>query len=247
MNLRPNSGRPTSVDRSLLERPLRKPEAESDFYFVEADDPETAVARIIELVKTRIPRCFGLDPICDVQVLCPMNRGGVGARSANVELQVALNPAGERKVERFGPSRLATRSCRSRTITTKRSTTANIGFVEDVEPEEGELTVSFDGRSVTTPCCSVVCYTPASPAASGLWFWLGRRRPSPSRCATSRGAALVKAGGMAKRGRLEALDVGRHPAMMAVAVLFGEQESTEQVNCTVSSMHQACPLHASNC
>jgi exodeoxyribonuclease V alpha subunit len=81
---------------------LRKPEAESDFYFVEAADPETAVARIIELVKTRIPRRFGLDPIRDVQVLCPMNRGGVGARSLNIELQAALNPAGERKVERFG-------------------------------------------------------------------------------------------------------------------------------------------------
>jgi hypothetical protein len=34
---------------------LRKPETESDFYFVEADDPETAVPRIVELVKTRIP------------------------------------------------------------------------------------------------------------------------------------------------------------------------------------------------
>jgi exodeoxyribonuclease V alpha subunit len=81
---------------------LRKPEAESDFYFVEADDPETAVPRIIELVKTRIPRRFGLDPIRDVQVLCPMNRGGVAARSLNIELQAALNPAGECKVVRFG-------------------------------------------------------------------------------------------------------------------------------------------------
>jgi exodeoxyribonuclease V alpha subunit len=71
---------------------LRKPEAESDFYFVEADDPEAAVPLIIELVKTRIPRRFGLDPIRDVQVLCPMNRGGVGARSLNIELQAALNP-----------------------------------------------------------------------------------------------------------------------------------------------------------
>ena len=34
---------------------LAKPEGESDFYFVQADDPETAVPRIIELVKTRIP------------------------------------------------------------------------------------------------------------------------------------------------------------------------------------------------
>jgi hypothetical protein len=63
-----------------------------------ASDPETTVGRIIELVKTRIPRRFGLDPIRDVQVLCPMNRGGVGARSLNIELQKA---AGTRR--RLGP------------------------------------------------------------------------------------------------------------------------------------------------
>ena len=81
---------------------LNPPEAESDFYFVQVEDPETAVARIIELVKTRIPKRFGFDPIRDIQVLCPMNRGGAGARSLNIELQAALNPAGDRKVERFG-------------------------------------------------------------------------------------------------------------------------------------------------
>ena len=31
-----------------------------------------------------------------------MNRGGAGARSLDIELHAALNPAGERKVERFG-------------------------------------------------------------------------------------------------------------------------------------------------
>ena len=81
---------------------LAKPVNDSDFYFVLADDPETAVPRIIDLVKTRIPHRFGLDPLRDIQVLCPMNRGSVGARSLNIELQKALNPAGERKVERFG-------------------------------------------------------------------------------------------------------------------------------------------------
>jgi exodeoxyribonuclease V alpha subunit len=75
---------------------------DSDFYFVQADEPETAVLRIIDLVKTRIPKRFGLDAIRDIQVLCPMNRGGVGARSLNIELQAALNPADDRKVERFG-------------------------------------------------------------------------------------------------------------------------------------------------
>ena len=80
---------------------LGRSETESDFYFVPADDPDTAVSRIVELAKTRIPKRFGLDPIRDIQVLCPMNRGGVGARSLNIKLQSAINPAGDRKVERF--------------------------------------------------------------------------------------------------------------------------------------------------
>jgi ATP-dependent exoDNAse (exonuclease V) alpha subunit len=84
---------------------LRKPEDDSDFYFVAADDPETAVLRIIELVKTRIPRRFGLDPIRDIQVLCPMNRGGVGARSLNIELQKALNPSSAAWPPKNGVSR----------------------------------------------------------------------------------------------------------------------------------------------
>src|SRR5712664_1136956 len=75
---------------------LEPPVTDSDFYFVSVEEPEVAVQRIIELVKTRIPRRFGLNPIRDIQVLCPMNRGGVGARSLNIELQAALNPADDR-------------------------------------------------------------------------------------------------------------------------------------------------------
>jgi len=41
--------------------------------------------RIIDLVKTRIPARFGLNSIRDIQVLCPMNRGGIGARSLNID------------------------------------------------------------------------------------------------------------------------------------------------------------------
>jgi len=32
-----------------------------DFYFVQVDDPATAISRIIELAKTRIPKRFGLN------------------------------------------------------------------------------------------------------------------------------------------------------------------------------------------
>jgi exodeoxyribonuclease V alpha subunit len=99
---------------------------------------------------SRMPRRFGLDPIRDVQVLCPMNRGGVGARSLNIELQAALNPAGERKVERFGWTFApGDKVMQIENDYDKEVYNGDIGFVARVEPEEGELTASFDGRSVT--------------------------------------------------------------------------------------------------
>jgi exodeoxyribonuclease V alpha subunit len=129
---------------------LSKPEGASDFYFVQADDPESAVPRIIELVKTRIPQRFGLDPIRDIQVLCPMNRGGVGARSLNIELQAALNPAGERKVERFGWTFApGDKIMQIENDYEKEVYNGDIGYVDDVDPDVGELTASFDGRAVT--------------------------------------------------------------------------------------------------
>ena len=91
----------------------------------EAQALEDGVSKIIALVRGRIPNAFGLDPISDIQVLCPMNRGGLGVRSLNIELQKALNTPGEARIERFGWTFcLGERSCRSRTIAT--STTATL-------------------------------------------------------------------------------------------------------------------------
>jgi exodeoxyribonuclease V alpha subunit len=129
---------------------LRAPGEDSDFYFVQADDPETAVSRIIDLVKTRIPKRFGFDPIRDIQVLCPMNRGGVGARSLNIELQAALNPAGDRKVERFGWTFApGDKIMQIENDYDKEVYNGDIGYIDDVNPDDGELTASFDGRTVT--------------------------------------------------------------------------------------------------
>jgi exodeoxyribonuclease V alpha subunit len=129
---------------------LAAPAGDSDFYFVTADDPETAVTRIVELTKTRIPKRFGLDPIRDIQVLCPMNRGGVGARSINIELQAALNPAGERRVERFGWTFApGDKVMQVENDYDKEVYNGDIGYIGDVDSETGELSVSFDGRAVT--------------------------------------------------------------------------------------------------
>ena len=128
---------------------LTRPDGESDFYFVSASDPEQAVARILELVKTRIPKRFGLDPIRDLQVLCPMNRGGVGARSLIVELQAALNPSGDNRIERFGWTFApGDKVMQIENDYDKEVYNGDIGYVDRLDAEEGELVVNFDGRAV---------------------------------------------------------------------------------------------------
>jgi exodeoxyribonuclease V alpha subunit len=129
---------------------LSPPGTDSDFYFVQADDPETAVGCIIELAKTRIPKRFGLDPIRDIQVLCPMNRGGVGARSLNIELQAALNPAGDRKVERFGWTFApGDKVMQIENDYDREVYNGDIGYIDGVDNNAGDIIASFDGRSVT--------------------------------------------------------------------------------------------------
>jgi exodeoxyribonuclease V alpha subunit len=142
---------PAPITSTRVSSPdLSQRSTDSDFYFVQTDDPETAVARIIELVKTRIPKRFGVDPIRDIQVLCPMNRGGVGARSLNIELQTALNPASDHKVERFGWTFAPDdKVMQIENDYDKDVYNGDIGNVECINPADGELVANFDGRAVT--------------------------------------------------------------------------------------------------
>jgi exodeoxyribonuclease V alpha subunit len=79
-----------------------------------------------------------------------MNRGGVGARSLNIELQAALNPAGDRKVERFGWTFApGDKVMQIENDYDKEVYNGDIGYIDDVDPNAGEIATSFDGRSVT--------------------------------------------------------------------------------------------------
>ena len=129
---------------------LARPRADSDFYFVQADTPEQAVERLLRIVKDRIPSRFGVDAIRDIQVLCPMNRGGVGARSLNLELQKALNPNREPKVEKFGTTfAIGDKVMQIENDYDKDVYNGDVGFVSAIDPEAGEITIEFDGRPVT--------------------------------------------------------------------------------------------------
>jgi exodeoxyribonuclease V alpha subunit len=130
--------------------PLMREDGTSDFYVIAADSPEEIQAKLLRVVTERLPQRFGLHPIRDVQVLTPMNRGSLGARALNAVLQQALNPDATAQVTRFG----WTYAPGDKVIQTvnnyeKDIYNGDIGQVAQVDMEEGEVTIDFEGRLVT--------------------------------------------------------------------------------------------------
>jgi exodeoxyribonuclease V alpha subunit len=141
-----NAHRINRGEMPLAPEPVGAP---SDFYVVRAKGPEELHARLIEVVTERIPRRFGLDPVRDLQVLTPTNRGGLGARALNVELQRRLNPDAEPRLTRFG----STYAPGDKVIQTvndydKEVFNGDIGRIRRIDTEQGTLTIDFDGRAV---------------------------------------------------------------------------------------------------
>jgi len=132
------------------ELPLRNETEElSDFYFIPAETPEEIHAKLLQVVTERIPKRFGLHPVKDVQVLTPMNRGGLGAHALNAELQKVLNGNSEPKITRFG----TTYSPGDKIIQTvnnydKEVFNGDIGQILEIDTEESSLKADYDGRIV---------------------------------------------------------------------------------------------------
>ncbi len=125
---------------------------ESDFHCLEREDPARAVRTLLEVVSQRIPARFGLDPIRDVQVLAPMNRGRLGVHELNLALQQALNPPrpDEPAAEKFGwQFRSRDKVIQTENNYDKDVFNGDIGQIARIDPIEQEVRVRYEGREVT--------------------------------------------------------------------------------------------------
>ncbi len=120
-----------------------------DFYFIEKEEPEDVLKLIIQMVKERIPKRFGLDPVDEIQVLTPMHKGTVGAGNLNAQLQNALRPTQEGGVSRGGRHfRTGDKVMQIKNNYDKDVFNGDIGRVVRIDYESQEATLSFDGREV---------------------------------------------------------------------------------------------------
>jgi exodeoxyribonuclease V alpha subunit len=141
--------------------PLAPPAGvDADFFVIERTDPERARETVIELVTSRIPQRFGLDPVRDIQVLTPMNRGPAGALALNQALQAALNPPASGApgsapdpgvavlVRGARTFRAGDKVMQLRNDYEKNVYNGDVGRVVRIETEEVGMTVRFDDRDV---------------------------------------------------------------------------------------------------
>lgn len=120
---------------------------QTDFFFIQQEDPETVAQEIVNLVKNRLPKAYH-QKVSNIQVLTPMQRGVVGAAQLNLALQQALNPS-QVALNRGGYSfRQGDRVMQLRNNYDKEVFNGDLGYVESVDVEERTLWVNFDERLV---------------------------------------------------------------------------------------------------
>ena len=136
------------------EQPEAPAEAEpgQDFFLAFEEDPERIVAMVKMLVRERIPKRFGFDPVADVQVLAPMHRGTAGVGNLNRQLQELLNPG--RTGLRVGDQtfRVGDKVMQIRNDYDKEVWNGDVGRIASVDTTDKSIEVSFDDR--------LLCYLP---------------------------------------------------------------------------------------
>ena len=123
----------------------------SDCRFIEISRPEKMTAFIRELLTKHLPDA-GYDPVQDVQILSPMNKGELGSVQLNQQIQEWVNPKHEQKEWAKNKSH----KLREKDKVIQHSNNyelgvfnGDIGFVNLVNVDGGKMLVQFGDRSVS--------------------------------------------------------------------------------------------------
>lgn len=124
----------------------------ADFFFLEREDAQQTIASLITMIGERIPKRYKLDPIDDVQVLCPMHRGSLGIQELNLCLQTALNPKHPSREEHYAYGLLfreGDKIIQTSNNYDKEVFNGDIGRILSIDHHEKMMTIRFGERRMT--------------------------------------------------------------------------------------------------
>tara|TARA_Y100001960_G_scaffold333458_1_gene438700 strand:+ start:1155 stop:3530 length:2376 start_codon:yes stop_codon:yes gene_type:complete len=121
-----------------------------DYLFVEESDPENCVNKILELCKNRIPAQYELDPINEIQVISPMQRGTLGVKNLNICLQEILNPKIGSENFNIGDRsfRVGDKLIQIRNNYEKNIFNGDIGIIQNCDISNSNIKVAYDSNLI---------------------------------------------------------------------------------------------------
>ena len=130
-----------------------------DFFFLKQLNQPLAAQLVADLAARRLPKAYGLDPMEQVQVLCPQRKGTVGTAQLNTMLQNLLNPPDPSKGEFQSMGYLyreqdkVMQTKNNYNIPWKRGQedgegifNGDIGIIRMIDPGSKTAAIDFDGR-----------------------------------------------------------------------------------------------------
>ncbi|MCX8492972.1 MAG: ATP-dependent RecD-like DNA helicase [Chthoniobacterales bacterium] len=139
-----------SINRGEIPDIIEAPK-DSDFIFIDREDPEECAATLVSMVRDRLPKHLGVDPIEGIQILSPMHRGSLGIKELNLRLQAALNAKSEYRDEyqAYGNLfRVGDKVIQTSNNYDKEVFNGDIGRIRSMDREEKQVLVRFGTREV---------------------------------------------------------------------------------------------------
>ena len=133
------------INKGLM--PTLKNGKSSDFFYIESETAEDTAEVIRNLCKNRLPSHYKVTP-SSIQVLTPMQKGEVGAAALNKLLQDELNPQSLLLQHGGTQYRLNDKVMQIRNNYDKDVFNGDIGIISEVNTEDRNLTVNFDGKLI---------------------------------------------------------------------------------------------------
>ncbi len=120
----------------------------SEYYFLEQNNPDAVVKKIVELSSERIPKHFNFDPMHEMQILTPMHKGVIGTINLNQVLQKVLNP-NPVMIETMGNTfKIGDKVMHLKNNYQKEVFNGDIGIIRTIDRKKGKLSVDYYGRTV---------------------------------------------------------------------------------------------------
>ena len=139
-----------AINRGEIPDILEAPK-DSDFVFIDREDPEECAATLLTMVRDRLPKHLGVDSIEDIQILSPMHRGSLGIRELNIQLQASLNPRSPYREEYQGFGnlfRIGDKVIQTSNNYDKEVFNGDIGRIRSIDRDEKQMVIRFGKREV---------------------------------------------------------------------------------------------------